>query len=94
MQKPKRMAFVLISFPRGSRAFLEAISVISKFESLLLGSLQIPDPDSKDSFFGIVVKANTDELGAFAGSLGRISGVKVKSAVLPTEDKDDFKNIS
>lgn len=87
MQKPTRMAFILISFPKGSRSFLEVVSLISKFESLLLGSLQVPDPDSKDSIFGILVKADTDQLGAITGSLGKIPGVKVKSAVLPMKEK-------
>jgi len=32
-----------------------------------------------------LVKANTDQLGAITGSLGKITGVKVKSAVLPNK---------
>jgi len=87
MQKPTRMAFILIGFPRGSRAFLEVVSLISKFESLLLGSIHVPSPMKEESVFGILVKANTDQLGAITGSLGKISGVKVKSAVLPMEEK-------
>jgi len=81
------MAFILISFPKGSRAFLEVASLISKFESSLLGSIHVPNPGSEDSIFGILVKANTDQLGAITGSLGKISGVKVKSAVLPTTEE-------
>ena len=93
MEKQIRMAFILISFPKGSRALLEVVSVISKFESLFLGSLQVPDPDSQGSVFGVLVKANTDQLGAITGSLGKIFGVKVKSAVLPM-DENDTKNVS
>ena len=85
MEKPTRMAFILISFPKGSRVFLEVISLISKFESLFVGSIHVPNPDNKESVFGILVKANTDQLGAITGSLGKISGVKVKSAVLPID---------
>lgn len=87
MEKPTRMTFVLISFPRGSRAFLEVVSLVSKFESLLLGSIHVPSPEKEDSVFGILVKANTDQLGAITGALGKISGVKVKSAVLPMDEK-------
>lgn len=87
VQKPTRMAFILISFPKGSQAFLEVVSVISKFESLLLGSIHIPSPENEESVFGILVKANTDQLGAITGMLGKISGVKVKSAVLPMDEK-------
>lgn len=77
------MAFILISFPKGSRALLEVFSLISKYESLFLGSVNVSDPDSKDSILGILVRAGTDQLGAITGSLGIIAGVKIKSAVLP-----------
>ena len=87
MEKPIRMAFILISFPKGSRAFLEVVSLISKFESILLGSIHVPSQEKGESIFGILVKANTDQLGAVTGSLGKIQGVKVKSAVLPKEEK-------
>lgn len=91
MQKLIRMAFVLISFPRGSRAFLEVVSVISKFESLLLGSIHVPSLEKEESVFGILVKADTDQLGAITGMIGKISGVKLKSAVLPTDEDDSQK---
>jgi len=93
MQKLIRMAFILISFPRGSRAFLEVVSVISKFESIFLGSIHVPNPENEESVFGILIKADTDQLGAITGMLGKISGVKVKSAVLPI-DENDSKNKS
>ncbi len=91
MQKPIRTAVILISFPKGSKAFLEIVSLISKFESLLLGSVHVLNQDKKNSIFGILVKADTDQLGAITGSLGKILGVKVKSAVLPT-DENNSKN--
>ena len=87
MNKPIRMTFVLVSFPRGSRAFLEVVSLLSKFESLLLGSIYVPDAKSEDAIFGILIKADTDQLGAITGSLGKVQGVKVKSAVLPIDEK-------
>ncbi len=87
MTQETRMAFVIIVFPRGSRALLDVISALSKFESILLGSIQVPDQGSESSIFGILVKATTDQLGALTGPLGKIHGVKVKSAVLPDETK-------
>ena len=88
MQKFTRMAFVLIGFPRGSRAFLEVVSVISKFESIFLGSIHVPNPEKEESVFGVLIKADTDQLGAITGMLGKISGVKIKSAVLPINEND------
>lgn len=89
IQKPMttnpRMAFILISFQRGSRAFLDTASVLGKYEELFLGSINVPIPESKDSAFGVLVKANTDQIGAITGTLGKIDGVKVKSALLPED---------
>lgn len=85
MEKPLRMAFILISFPKGSQGFLKITSLIGKFESFLLGSIHVPD--MKSEIFGILIKANTDQIGAITGSLGKISGVKIKSALLPEEKK-------
>lgn len=83
MELETRMAFIVITFPKGSRAFMDVVSVLSKFESILLGSLQVPDQGGKESVFGILVKASTDQIGALTGPLGKIHGVIVKSAVLP-----------
>lgn len=94
MQKPIRMAFILINFPKGSREFLDVVSLISKFEPFLIGSLHVPNPDSDDSVFGLLVKADTDQIGALAGSLGKLSGVSVKSAFLPENHVKNSKNIS
>jgi hypothetical protein len=89
MKKPIRMAFILISFPRGSRAFLEVVSVISKFESFFLGSVHVLSSlENEESAFGILIKADTDQLGAITGMIGKISGVKLKSAVLPIDEND------
>ncbi len=82
MEQVTRLAFILIGFPKGSRSFLEVVTLISKYESLLLGSINVPVTDGEESAFGILVKANTDQIGAITGFLGKISGVKVKSAML------------
>lgn len=94
MEKSKRIAFILISFPRGSRGFLEVVSLISKFESFFLASVHVPELEKEESAFGILIKANTDQLGAMTGSLGKVPGVKVKSAVLPINGENNFKNVS
>jgi hypothetical protein len=91
MQKAKRTAIILISYPKDSKAFLEIVSLISKFEALLLGSVNVFNQSKKNLIFGVLVEASTDQLGAITGSLGKISGVKVKSAVLP-EDENKSKN--
>ena len=88
------MAFVLISFPAGSRAFLAVVSTINKFEEFLLGSIQVPNPDNSSSLFGLLIKANTDQLGALTGALGKIVGVNVKSAVLPADKRSTPENIT
>jgi len=90
MNKVVRTAFILISFSKGSRGFLDVVAIVSKFERFLIGSIHVPSQQDEDSVFGILVKADTDQLGAITGSLGKVKGVKVKSAVLPLDD-DEMK---
>jgi hypothetical protein len=86
MRQEVRMAFVVVTFPKGSRALLDVVSVLSEFESILIGSIQVPDKGSDNIIFGILVRATMDELGALTGPLGKIYEVKVKSAVLSSEE--------
>ena len=85
MDKTQRMAFILISFPTGSHALLEVFSLMSKFETFFLGSINVNISEGGESAIGILIKANTDQMGAITGPIGKINGVTVKSAILPNK---------
>lgn len=64
------------------RACVEAVNhVLSEYAFLILARLGLPKVSSGASVITLVVEATTDEMGALAGSLGRIKGVSVKSAL-------------
>lgn len=86
MEKPSRMAFVAITFSKESRALFQVISVLSEFEPCMLGSIQVPESNGDNYVYGVLVRANTDQLGALTGKLGKIPSARVKSALMP-EDK-------
>ena len=79
----KRFSFILISVPSGSRDFMDVINIISCYESHISGSMLLPNPESKETLFGVLLKAENDIIGAISGRLGNLPNVKVKSAVLP-----------
>jgi len=57
-------------------------SIISSHASLILGRQGIPMRDRMISIISLVLEGTTDELGSLTGKLGRIDGVKVKSALV------------
>jgi len=87
MQQKKRMAFVLVTFPKKSRTLLDVVAILSEFESIFIGSIQVSDKENKETLFGILVRATMDELGALTGPMGKIHDVKVKSAILPADEE-------
>nr|WP_246110728.1 TM1266 family iron-only hydrogenase system putative regulator [Thermosediminibacter litoriperuensis] len=55
--------------------------ILSRFSELIIGRMGIPYRERGISVIALIVDATTDELGALTGQLGRVPGVKVKSAV-------------
>ena len=55
--------------------------VLSEHAGLILARVGLPRRDKGISVITLVVEASTDELGALTGSLGKIDGVSVKSAL-------------
>ena len=55
--------------------------VLSEYAELILARVGLPRRDKGISVITLVVEASTDELGALTGSLGKIDGVSVKSAL-------------
>ena len=58
---------------------------MQKFKKNIRASVRTDDNEDGGLLVGILAKISADELGAITGSLGRIKGVRVKSAVLPLE---------
>ena len=56
--------------------------ILAKFKYQILNKVEITD-EQNELIISILAKITTDELGALTGALGRIKGIKLKSAVLP-----------
>ena len=56
--------------------------ILSEYGHLVCGRMGLPHLENDTlSVITLIVRADTDELGALTGKLGRISGVSVKSAL-------------
>ena len=86
MDNSKQIAFVLSSFQQGSRAFLVMVSVISRFEKYILKSFSISDPDTKEPLFGVLIKAEKEQMEGIIDSFRQIPTSKIKSIIFSEEN--------
>jgi len=81
MESEKRISVIgVVVFDR-EKAAEKVNSILSQYAHLIVGRMGIPYRERGISVIALIVDATTDELGALTGKLGRIPGVKVKSAV-------------
>lgn len=55
--------------------------ILHDFASIIVGRMGVPYRDKGISVISIIVDGTMDEISAATGKLGKIEGVKVKSAV-------------
>ncbi|ATW28289.1 TM1266 family iron-only hydrogenase system putative regulator [Candidatus Formimonas warabiya] len=56
-------------------------ALLSEFGSIIVGRMGIPYRDRDVSVIALIIDGDTDSVGALTGKLGRLPGVKVKSAL-------------
>lgn len=78
----KRTGIIGIIVQERSEAAPRVNEVLGKYGELIQGRIGLPNREKGISVIGLIVEANTDELGALTGRLGMISGVKVKSLMV------------
>ncbi len=81
----KRLGFVGVIIHNRKKAAPEVNNVLTEFGELVVGRMGIPHVKRELSVIVLIVNANTDELGALTGKLGKINGVSVKSALSKAE---------
>lgn len=57
-------------------------AIISDHSEMILGRQGIPLRDRSTNVISLVLEGNTDRIGSLTGKLGRIPGVKVRSALI------------
>lgn len=76
----KRLGIIaIIVTDRSSTARLNAL--LGDFAGVIVARLGLPMRGKGISLISLVVEGDTDELGALAGKLGRLSGIKVSSVL-------------
>jgi len=55
--------------------------LLSEHSTIITARLGLPMKDKGIGLISLVVEGNTDEIGALAGKLGRLAGIKVKSVL-------------
>jgi len=56
-------------------------AILHEYSDIILGRLGVPYREKNISVISLIVEGTTDQLGALAGKLGNLPGVKVKSAL-------------
>ena len=81
MEDTKRVSVIgIVVFDR-EKAAEKVNTLLSQYAHIIVGRMGIPYRERGISVIALIVDATTDELGALTGKLGKINGVKVKSAV-------------
>lgn len=77
----KRIGTVII-LVESRESVSEINKVISEHSDIVIGRQGIPSYDRSRSIISLVFEGSTDQIGALTGKLGRLDGIKVKSAVV------------
>ena len=66
----------------GDRQIAGAVNAaLSEYADLIIGRMGIPDNEHNIFLISVGVKGSNERISAMTGKIGRISGVKIKTAV-------------
>lgn len=60
----------------------EINTILSEHRDIVVGRIGVPYRERNLSIISLIIDGSTDEVGAMTGKLGRLKGVKVKTALL------------
>ncbi|GAB7021895.1 TM1266 family iron-only hydrogenase system putative regulator [Salidesulfovibrio brasiliensis] len=78
----KRIGIIGVVIKERLSAAPKVNEMLCKFGELVVGRIGLPCRERGVSVIGLIVEADTDELGALTGKLGMIEGVRVKSLMV------------
>lgn len=81
MEKENRVAVIGIVVNNREETSKKVNDVLSSFGSIIVGRMGIPYKEKGISVISIIVDGTNDEIGALAGKLGNIKGIKTKVAL-------------
>ncbi len=77
----KRLGFVGIIIEDRKKVISQVNAILSEHGDHIIARMGMPYRERQCSVITLIVDMNTDEIGAFSGTLGCIEGVTVKSAL-------------
>ncbi|MDC7124514.1 MAG: CopG family transcriptional regulator [Spirochaetales bacterium] len=78
----RRYAFAGIIIEDRQKSASAVQEILSEHSSIISGRMGIPNLDQKSlSIITLILYASTDEIGAFSGKIGRLSGVSIKTGI-------------
>ena len=90
MEKRIGTALILIESDENIALFNQ---IVFNHSHIVIGRQGIPIRDRNYNIISLVLEGTTDEIGSLTGQLGRLSGLQVKSVLLPRLRKsNDFDN--
>lgn len=77
----KRFGVIGIVLEKPNETARDVNQIISQYSYLIIGRMGVPKHEEKIGLIALIIEGTTDEVGAFTGKLGNLSGVTVKSAL-------------
>ena len=81
MDTESRIAVIGIIVSNREEDAKKVNEILSAYGNIIVGRMGIPYKERHISAISIIVDGTTDEIGALAGKLGNIKGVKAKVAL-------------
>jgi len=81
MAGERRLGAVAIVIEDRKQAAPVVNEILSSYAEIIIGRLGVPYHEKNVSVICLVVDGTADEVGALAGKIGGIAGVRVKSAL-------------
>ncbi|HYF83842.1 MAG TPA: TM1266 family iron-only hydrogenase system putative regulator [Clostridia bacterium] len=81
MESDSRIAVIGIVVQNREETSRKLNEILSTFGNIIVGRMGIPYKEKDVSVMSIIVDGTNDEIGALAGKLGSINGVKAKVAL-------------
>ena len=77
----KRIATILIVIHE-TYCVSKLNAIISRYSNIIISRQGVPLHKRDISIISIVIDGTTDEIGALSGQIGKLAGVKVKTAII------------
>jgi putative iron-only hydrogenase system regulator len=78
----QRIGVIAILVEGREQAVPRVNDLLTEFGDIIIGRIGVPYREKGVSIISIIVEGTTDQVGALAGKLGMVPGVKTKSLLL------------